>query len=123
MPRGRKRVESDSSEEKIRINPELLDELIPGPMSREGFDGMFRELKKRLLERALGAELTEHLGYAHGKVPPEGSENSRNGKSSKTVLRMKGHFILRPPGIVPGHSNHKLSGSTSVDSPVSTTGS
>ena len=97
MPRGRKRVESDSSGEKIRISPELLDELIPGPMSREGFDGMFRELKKRLLERALGAELTNHLGYAHGEAPPEGCGNTRNGKSSKTVLTDEGPLHLETP--------------------------
>ena len=97
MPRGRKRVEPDSSGEKIRINPELLDELIPGPMSREGFDGMFRELKKRLLERALGAELTDHLGYSHGEAPPEGCGNTRNGKSSKTVLTDDGPLHLETP--------------------------
>ena len=33
MPRGRKRVESDSSEEKTRISPEMLDELIPSEIS------------------------------------------------------------------------------------------
>lgn len=31
-----------------------------------GGDGLFRQLKKALIERALGAELTEHLGYEKG---------------------------------------------------------
>ena len=47
---------------------------------------MFRQLKKRLLERALGTELSEHLGYEKGDRAGRGSGNSRNGYSSKTVI-------------------------------------
>lgn len=97
MPRGKGRVDAASSGDQISIKPEILDELIPGPMSREGFDSMFRELKKKLLERALGAELTEHLGYTRGEDPPEGSDNTRNGKSSKTVLTDEGPLRLETP--------------------------
>jgi putative transposase len=39
-----------------------------------------------LIERALGAELTEHLGYEKGDPDGRGSGNSRNGTSSKTIL-------------------------------------
>jgi Transposase, Mutator family len=45
-----------------------------------------KKLKKALIERALGAELTEHLGYEKGDPAGRGSGNSRNGSSSKTVL-------------------------------------
>jgi transposase-like protein len=47
------------------IKPEHLDELLSGyekPEDLLGEDGLFKQLKKALLERALGAELTHHLG-------------------------------------------------------------
>ena len=46
------------------IKPEYLDELLAGyekPEDLLGEDGLFKQLKKALLERALGAELTHHL--------------------------------------------------------------
>ena len=49
----------------MAIKDELLDELLAdykNPEDLLGRDGVFQELKKRLLERALGAELTHHLG-------------------------------------------------------------
>src|SRR5258705_5984117 len=51
------------------IKPEHLDELLGGyekPEDLLGEDGLFKQLKKALLERALGAELTHHLGYEKG---------------------------------------------------------
>jgi putative transposase len=51
------------------IAPELLDQLLSGyskPDDLLGEDGLFKQLKKALIERALGAELTEHLGYERG---------------------------------------------------------
>jgi transposase-like protein len=57
------------------IKPEHLDELLAGyekPEDLLGEDGLFKELKKALLERALGAELTHHLGYEKGVLPAAG---------------------------------------------------
>jgi putative transposase len=71
------------------ITPELLDQLLANyekPEDLTGDDGLFKRLKKALIERALGAELTEHLGYEKGDPAGRGSGNSRNGSSSKTVL-------------------------------------
>ena len=51
------------------ITPELLDQLLANykkPEDLTGKDGLFKQLKKALIERALGAELTEHLGYEKG---------------------------------------------------------
>jgi putative transposase len=48
------------------ITPELLDQLLANyekPEDLTGEDGLFKQLKRALIERALGAELTEHLGY------------------------------------------------------------
>jgi len=46
------------------ITPELLDQLLANyerPEDLTGADGLFKQLKKALIERALGAELSEHL--------------------------------------------------------------
>jgi len=57
---------------------------------------VFKELKKRLLERALGAELSAHLGYEKGD-PAGGGGNSRNGYSSKTVIGDDGAIEIAVP--------------------------
>jgi len=83
------------------IRPELLDELLSGVQSPEdllGDSGVFRHLKKALMERALGAELTDHLGYEKGVAPPARARgNSRNGHSAKTVLTEDGAIDLAIP--------------------------
>lgn len=82
------------------IKPELLDELLSGVSSPEdlmGDAGLFRQLKKALMERALGGELTHHLGYEKHDPVGRGSGNSRNGHSSKTVLTEEGELDLSIP--------------------------
>jgi transposase-like protein len=84
----------------MTIRPELLDELLSGcerPDDLLGDDGLFKELKKALLERALGAELSAHLGYEKGDPGGRGSGNSRNGYSEKTVLTEDGSIDLSVP--------------------------
>jgi putative transposase len=54
------------------ITPELLDQLLANyekPEDLTGADGLFKQLKKALIERALGAELSDHLGYEKGTRP------------------------------------------------------
>jgi len=82
------------------IKPELLDELLSGlskPEDLLGDGGLFRDLKKALMERALGGELTHHLGYEKGDPAGRGTGNSRNGHSSKTVLAEDGEIDLSIP--------------------------
>ena len=72
---------------KSTITPELLDQLLANyekPDDLIGEAGLFKQLKKALIERALGAELTEHLGYEKGDPAGRGSGNSRNGSLSRT---------------------------------------
>jgi putative transposase len=54
-------------------------------------------LKKALLERALGAELTHHLGYEKGDPAGRGSGNSRNGTSGKGLLTDDGEIEIEVP--------------------------
>ena len=82
------------------IKPEVLDELLAGVSSPDdlmGDAGLFKQLKKALMERALGAELTHHLGYEKGDPAGRGSGNSRNGHSAKTVLTEDGELDLSVP--------------------------
>src|SRR6476661_5315417 len=82
------------------ITPELLDQLLANykkPEDLTGDDGLFKQLKKALIERALGAELSEHLGYEKGDPAGRGSGNSRNGASAKTVLTEEGEIEIAVP--------------------------
>ena len=82
------------------ITPELLDQLLTGyskPEDLTGESGLFKQLKKALIERALGAELTHHLGYEKGDPAGRGSGNSRNGVSQKTLLTEEGAVEIAVP--------------------------
>jgi len=83
-----------------RITPELLDQLLANyekPEDLTGADGLFKQLKKALIERALGAELSDHLGYEKGDPAGRGSGNSRNGTSAKTILTEDGEIDIAVP--------------------------
>jgi putative transposase len=83
-----------------RITPELLDLLLSGyarPEDLTGENGLFKQLKRALIERALGAELSEHLGYEKGDPGGRGSGNSRNGTSAKTLLTDDGEVEIAVP--------------------------
>ncbi|MCD6725987.1 MAG: transposase [Solirubrobacteraceae bacterium] len=54
-------------------------------------------MTRRLLERALEAEISEHLGYEHGQAPPGGTGNARNGRPPKTLLTDQGPLRIRSP--------------------------
>lgn len=56
-----------------------LDELLSGKSTEEivGPEGLLRQLTKAVLERAMDAELTHHLGYEKGEPSGGGSGNSR----------------------------------------------
>jgi hypothetical protein len=79
---------------------ELIDELLAGARTPEqitGPDGLLQRLTKRLVERAMAAELTEHLGYEHGEAPPGGAGNARNGMTPKTIHTGHGSVRVEQP--------------------------
>lgn len=79
------------------VDPRILDELLKDAKDPTQFEAMFRSLKKSLIERALGAELSSHLGYSKGEARPEGQTNQRNGTSPKTVISDDGPIPLEVP--------------------------
>ena len=81
------------------IPKELIEQLSGGttPMTAEQINAATMALKKALIERALGAELSHHLGYPAGAARPEEAGNQRNGKSAKTVLTEDGPLRIEVP--------------------------
>jgi putative transposase len=84
----------------MAIKDELLDQLMKGldkPEDLLGDKGLLQELKKALIEKVLGAELTHHLGYERGDPAGRGTGNSRNGKSKKMVRDKDGQVEISVP--------------------------
>ncbi len=79
------------------VKPERLDEILKDYRGPEDCNTIFKGLKKALVERALGAELTHPLGYAPGEAKPEGQTDHRNGVTGKTVLTEDGEWPLQVP--------------------------
>lgn len=79
------------------IPRELIDQFVTGPMSAEAVNAASMAFKKALIERALGAELSHHLGYPPGAAKPEDAGNHRNGTSGKTVLTDDGPLRIDVP--------------------------
>lgn len=79
------------------IPKELLDQFGQGAMTAEAINAASMAFKKALIERALGAELSHHLGYPPGTAKPEEMANQRNGKSGKTVLTQDGPLQIDVP--------------------------
>jgi putative transposase len=80
------------------VPSEILDQFVgQGPLSPEELDAAVRRFKKAIVERALGGELTHHLGYPPGGAKPEDVANHRNGTSPKTVLTDDGPLAIEVP--------------------------
>src|SRR6266705_5291393 len=76
----------------MALDKDLIDKLLGDYQKPEdliGENGLLKQLTKALVERALNAELTHHLGYERNDPSGRGSGNSRNGKSHK---QLKGDF-------------------------------
>jgi putative transposase len=69
----------------------LAPEQITGP------GGLLTQLAGRVIETALGAELTDHLGYERGQAPPDGAGNARNGATPKTLQTELGPVQIKTP--------------------------
>src|SRR6476620_5933765 len=82
------------------IRKELLDELLAGyekPEDLLGPGGLLKRLTGALVERAIDAELTEHLGYEKHAVGGRGTGNSRNGTTPKTLKTDQGDVEIAVP--------------------------
>ena len=84
MVMARKKVKKEKD-----IIDQLLDNINFKGLTQDevvGQDGLIKQLTGRILQRALEAEMTEHLGYEKNSNACDNSGNSRNGHTEKTVL-------------------------------------
>src|SRR5213082_823597 len=80
----------DSVPDDIRrqLPDDVVDELLAGARTEEEIVGpgeLLGQLTKRLVERALEVEMSDHLGYERHREPPGGAGNTRNGGTPKTL--------------------------------------
>ena len=83
-----------------RISNEMIDELLAGASTEQeiaGPGGLLAELTKRLVERAMEVELTDHVGYEPHQEPPGGAANQRNGTTPKTLITEHGPVGIETP--------------------------
>jgi transposase-like protein len=80
------------------VPSEILDHFVgQGPITAEELEATVRRFKKAVIGRALGGELTHHLGYPAGGAKPDDTTNYRNGTSEKTVLTDDGPLTIDVP--------------------------
>jgi len=82
------------------IPKEIIDQLLTDykkPEDLLGQDGLLKKLTAALVERAMQAELTEHLGYSKNEPKGRNSGNSRNGTTPKTLITDKGDIPISVP--------------------------
>src|SRR5437868_3166709 len=92
---GRKKMENP-----MAIDKKLIDQLLADYKKPEdiiGEDGLLKQLTKALLERALQAELTDHLGFEKHAPAGHHSGNTRNGSSRKSLKGNFGELELETP--------------------------
>lgn len=100
---------------KRKPEPSKIDQLL-GELMEDGADaedlfgqnGLTNQLKKRMAERILEAELTDHLGYEKHGSDGHNRGNSRNGKTTKTLKDDKGHLPIEIPRDRAGSFDPKL---------------
>ena len=99
MPKKKRTVAAQAAERGPlpSIPPELVEQLVQGPMTPQDVQALFLSFKKAVIERAMNAELTQHLGYEVGQPKPEGQRNERNGASGKTVITDTGAVRIDVP--------------------------
>ena len=86
--------------QKHEVPQELLAQLLADykkPEDLIGENGLLKQLTKLLVEKALDAELTEHLGHERNGAVANSSGNTRNGKSSKTLKGDFGELPIEVP--------------------------
>jgi putative transposase len=83
-----------------KLPDDVVDELLAGARTEEeivGPGGLLSQLTKRLVERAMEVELTDHVGYERHQEPPGGSGNTRNGSTPKTLITEHGQVGIDTP--------------------------
>jgi putative transposase len=100
---GGDRAAADAAARRLAelVSPESVDRMLADAEQAgvpvDGAGGLLSQMTRTVLERALGAELDDHLGYVKGDPAGNGSGNSRNGHYGKTVTTAAGPVRLAVP--------------------------
>ena len=97
----------------MALDKDLIDKLLGDYQKPEdliGENGLLKQLTKALVERALNAELTHHLGYEKNDAEGRGSGNSRNGASRKKLTGDFGQVEIEVPRDRVGEFDPKIVG-------------
>jgi putative transposase len=84
----------------MTVSNELIDSLLADykkPEDLIGEHGLLKQLTKRLIERALEAEMAEHLGHGKHESVANPAGNARNGRSKKTLKGEFGELPIQIP--------------------------
>src|SRR6202167_1129620 len=84
----------------MAIDLKLIDKLLADYKKPEdiiGENGLLKQLTKAVLERAMQAEITDHLGYEKHDSAGNNSANSRIGATTKTLKGDFGELPLETP--------------------------
>jgi putative transposase len=92
----------------VRIARELVEQARAEGVSLVGEGGLLQQVTRTVLQTALEAEMSEHLGYERGETAPAGVGNHRNGSSAKTVRTEVGEVRLSVPRDRQGSFEPKL---------------
>jgi|TARA_R110002012_G_C11617140_1_gene608617 transposase-like protein len=98
--RAERRRRQEEGSRRLResgVLDDLFAKIDAGEVQLDGRDGLIQQLIKTGLERGLGAELTEHVGYERGDPEAPLHDNSRNGSFPKTVSTVAGDVELSIP--------------------------
>jgi transposase-like protein len=79
------------------VSDELIDELLKQGRKPEDIHGLLKQLTKAVVERAMRAEMNEHLGYEKHDPAGANSGNSRNGFTRKTLTGEFGEVEIATP--------------------------
>jgi transposase-like protein len=97
MPSKLKQSAGTTSVPELKVPAEFLDQPVKGPMTAGRGRGNRRSLKKAVIKRAMGAKLSQYLGYAPSGSKPADQDNHRNGTTGKTVLTGDGAVRIEVP--------------------------
>ncbi len=87
MPSKRKKSDRAANAPKLQVPAALLDQPVQGPMRQDEVQAVCRSLKRAVIERAMGAEMSHHFGYAPGDPKPTEQSNHRNGTDVTPLFR------------------------------------
>lgn len=81
----------------IKFSPEAIKSLVEGVTTTDELNDLFKDLKRRLINEVLSAEMENHLGYDKHSREEKETPNRRNGSYEKTLLTNDSRMVVEMP--------------------------